>query len=74
VTGENAERRLRVAAAADDALAERALLQSILQYIRVRVQLSRDLVYEMERCRPVCADRRAAPPGGRAAGSQAPSR
>lgn len=57
MTGENANRRLQVAlTAADDALAERALLQSILQHIRLRVQLSRDLVYEMERRRPVRAD------------------
>jgi len=38
-------------------LEERALLGSILQYIRTRVTLSRDLAHEMERRRPAPAKR-----------------
>ena len=71
MTGRSTDRgRFRVAsAAADEALEERALLQSILQHIRARVQLSRDLAYEMERRRPVRADRRGTTPVSRASRS-----
>ena len=41
-----------VSPAAEATLQERALLQSILQYIRDHVQLSRNLAHEMERRRP----------------------
>jgi len=41
-----------VSATAEDAREERALLSSILQYIRTRVTLARDLAHEMERRRP----------------------
>jgi len=56
VTGRDTDRRLWVASAtAEDALEERALLGSILQYIRTRVTLARDLAHEMERRRPTQA-------------------
>jgi len=42
---------------AEDTLEERALLTSILQYIRTRVTLARDLAHEMERRRPAAAKR-----------------
>lgn len=41
-----------VSPAAEATLDERALLQSILQYIREHVKLSRDLAHEMKRRRP----------------------
>jgi hypothetical protein len=53
VTERTTDRRLWIASAtAEDVLEERALLGSILQYIRTRVTLARDLAHEMERCRP----------------------
>jgi len=53
VTDRPTDRRLWiVSAAAEDAPEDRALLSSILQYIRTRVTLARDLAHEMERRRP----------------------
>ncbi|MBV8537218.1 MAG: hypothetical protein JO128_16580 [Alphaproteobacteria bacterium] len=61
MTERNPDRRLWVASeTAQTALEERALLGSILQYIRTRVTLARDLAREMERHRP--AQKRPAPP------------
>jgi hypothetical protein len=69
VTGRITDRHLRIAsAAAEDVLEERALLRSILQHIRTRVTLARDLAHEMERRRPAQAPgkpRRQAPPPAR---------
>ena len=53
LTGRGTNRRLWVvSAAAENVLEEQALLRSILQHIRTRVTLARDLAHEMERCRP----------------------
>ena len=60
MTARSIDRRLWVAsAAAEDVLEERALLRSILQHIRTRVTLARDLAHEMERRRPAQAQFRA---------------
>jgi len=56
VTERTTDRRLWVASeTAESELEERALLGSILQYIRTRVTLARDLAHEMERRRPAPA-------------------
>ena len=60
MTERTTDRRLWiVSATADDALEERALLSSILQHIRTRVTLARDLAHEMERRRPAPVKRQA---------------
>ncbi len=56
MTERTTDRRLWVASeTAESELEERALLGSILQYIRGRVTLARDLAHEMERRRPAPA-------------------
>jgi hypothetical protein len=58
VTERPTDRRLWIVSAiAEDAHEERALLSSILQYIRTRVTLARDLAHEMERRRLAPAKR-----------------
>jgi len=65
VTERTSNRRLWIiSATTDDALEERALLGSILQYIRTRVTLARDLAHEMERRRPA-STKKPAPPARR---------
>jgi hypothetical protein len=60
VTDRPTDRRLWIVSApAEDAPEERALLGSILQYIRTRVSLARDLAHEMERRRPAAPKPRA---------------